>query len=247
MLRGRWGDAILLNLVPTILQVGAFIIGMVFLIAAVVLFGTVMSNFDGNSGSIGNSYSGSSYGSGSGGGIIGFFISLISVGISFTFLDWLRDPAMKIVPFRDAFQVYSGKHFVKVVVITILNTIFTFLWSLLFIIPGIIKAMAYSQSYFIYKDISSSNKEEGMRYTDYITASRKLMDGHKWDYFVLQLSFIGWQILCIFTFGIGYLWLNPYMSATYAAFYKDLAQDRYLDGVASYKDSEIDEWTEDTI
>lgn len=48
------------------------------------------------------------------------------------------------------------------------------------------------------------------------------MDGHKWRFFVLQLSFIGWDILACCTFGIGYIWLAPYKNATYAAFYKDL-------------------------
>ena len=50
----------------------------------------------------------------------------------------------------------------------------------------------------------------------------KLMRGHKWQFFVLCLSFIGWILLCILTFGIGFLWLGPYFQTTMAAFYEDL-------------------------
>lgn len=241
LFRGRWKDAILLNLVPTILQVGAVIIGFFLIAAAAVFIGVFFQNFDGGSTtSMSESYNGGGYGGGGGGGILGFLIALISIGISFTFLDWLRDPAKQIKPFKEAFQVYTSKNFIPVVLVMILSSIFTFLWSLLFIIPGIIKGIAYSQAYFIYKDVSSSGKNEGMGYTDYITASRKLMHGHKWDYFVLQLSFIGWHILAMLSLGIGYLWLNPYMSATYAAFYRDLARDRYLASDVKTEDIEID-------
>ena len=66
------------------------------------------------------------------------------------------------------------------------------------------------------------SEEPGMPVMDAITKSREMMDGHKFDYFILQLSFIGWALLCILTLGIGYLWLTPYMQITTAAFYNDL-------------------------
>ena len=56
-----------------------------------------------------------------------------------------------------------------------------------------------------------------------ITASRKLMDGHKWELFVLSLTFIGWQLLCALTLGIGLLWLVPYQNAALAAFYREIS------------------------
>lgn len=249
LLRGRWGDGILLNLVPTILQIALFIF-IAFISVAIIALAVIFfrdTDFMSQSSSYTEGYQGNSGGGYGGGGIFGLFISLITIGISFTFLDWLREPTKKIEPFKDAFQVYTGKNFLTVLVISILSSIFTFLWSLLFVIPGIIKALAYSQAYFIYKDLSSFGGNDGMRYTNYITESRRLMDGHKGRYFLLQLSFIGWHILAILTLGIGYLWLNPYMSATYAAFYKDLAQDRYLNGPKVYEDVEdtTNEWTND--
>lgn len=72
--------------------------------------------------------------------------------------------------------------------------------------------------------------------TDAITASRKLMQGHKWEYFVLQLSFVGWGILAVCTAGIGFLWLAPYIQATNAAYYRQLAGDRFLNPEADFAD-----------
>lgn len=92
----------------------------------------------------------------------------------------------------------------------------TFLWTLLLVVPGIIKAYAYSQSFYILAD----NKKMGAK--EIMAKSEKMMDGHKWELFVLQLSFFGWALLCVLTFGIGYLWLIPYMNTTFANYYDGL-------------------------
>ena len=82
------------------------------------------------------------------------------------------------------------------------------------IIPGIVKAYAYSMAYYIKLD-----------HPDYgwnacITASRQLMDGHKWEKFVLDLSFLGWIIVGSLCLGVGTLWVTPYMEAANAQFYE---------------------------
>ena len=59
-----------------------------------------------------------------------------------------------------------------------------------------------------------------------ITESRKMMDGHKMDLFIIHLSFIGWLLLCGLTFGILYLYVGPYMQATTAAFYEQLKAEK---------------------
>ncbi|MFC3932336.1 DUF975 family protein [Streptococcus dentapri] len=102
----------------------------------------------------------------------------------------------------------------------LLQTIFIFLWNLLLVVPGIIKFYSYSMSYYIVDDLKRQGKELGA--SEAITRSRRLMDGHKFELFVLDLSFLGWAILCIFTLGIGYLWLAPYVQATRAEFYRSL-------------------------
>jgi uncharacterized membrane protein len=86
----------------------------------------------------------------------------------------------------------------------------------LFVIPGIIKKYSYALTPYILKD------NPKLEYNSAITLSRKMMDGHKWELFYLQFSFIGWAILSCFTFGIGYLWLIPYIQTTQAAFYEEV-------------------------
>ena len=99
----------------------------------------------------------------------------------------------------------------------LLTSLFVALWSLLLVIPGIVKSLAYAMAPFIMEENPS------MTATEAITASRQLMDGHKFELFCLQLSFFGWALLSALTLGIGSLWLNPYMNAATAAFYRSIA------------------------
>lgn len=94
--------------------------------------------------------------------------------------------------------------------------LYTFLWTLLFIVPGIIKIFSYAMTPFILADDPNLTANQA------ITRSHELMDGHKWELFVLSLTFIGWEILGALTFGIGLLWVTPYKNAAYAAFYRQL-------------------------
>ena len=102
--------------------------------------------------------------------------------------------------------------------------LFTFLWSLLFIIPGIVKCFSYSMTPFILEEHPELGANEA------IDHSRAMMKGHKFDLFWLILSFIGWGFLCLFTFGIGYLWLVPYMDTSISAFYEDVKADYEVNG-----------------
>lgn len=102
--------------------------------------------------------------------------------------------------------------------------LFTFLWSLLFIIPGIVKCFSYSMTPFILEEHPELGANEA------IDHSRAMMKDHKFDLFWLILSFIGWGFLCLFTFGIGYLWLVPYMDTSISAFYEDVKADYEVNG-----------------
>ena len=93
---------------------------------------------------------------------------------------------------------------------------FTILWSLVLVIPGIIKSYSYAMTSFILKD------EPEMKNNAAIEKSMAMMEGNKMKLFMLDLSFIGWAILCIFTLGIGLLFLQPYVAISRAAFYEDL-------------------------
>ncbi|MDR7073445.1 DUF975 family protein [Fictibacillus barbaricus] len=152
-----------------------------------------------------------------------FIITLVllplSVGYSWLFLSLIRTGER--VKISGLFQAFSEiSMYLKLLGTYLLMMIYVILWSLLLIIPGIIKAFAYSQTYFVYKD----NPKMGINAA--ITESRKLMHGYKWKFFVLQLSFIGWVILGLITVGIGFIWIYPYMSATYASFYNALVEKK---------------------
>lgn len=146
------------------------------------------------------------------------FVSLLlaplGVGLYWFFLRLVRGEGPTL---GSVFEVYADlKNSIKLIFTNIVIGFFVFLWSLLLVIPGIIKALAYSQTFFVLKD----HPEYGILQA--ITESRKLMDGYKWKYFLLQLSFIGWVLLAILTLGIGLLWVIPYMNASYATFYQNL-------------------------
>jgi|TARA_B110001452_G_scaffold105478_1_gene87416 uncharacterized membrane protein len=98
----------------------------------------------------------------------------------------------------------------------LLMLLFTFLWTLLLIIPGIIAVLSYSMTFYILADDNSIGAMEA------IDKSKKMMDGYKWKYFCLGLRFIGWSLLCILTLGIGFLWLLPYMQVSMVKFYDDI-------------------------
>ena len=101
----------------------------------------------------------------------------------------------------------------------ILQGIFITLWSLLFIIPGIIAYFNYAMTEFILAE------NPNLSATEAIGISKKMMQGNKFRLFCLDLSFIGWEVLCVLTLGIGNLWLIPYKRAAIAAFYRDLCDN----------------------
>jgi len=99
----------------------------------------------------------------------------------------------------------------------LLEGLYVFLWMLLLIVPGFIAIFKYAMAPFI----MAENPE--MTASEALTASKDLMQGHKWELFCLDFSFIGWNILSIATLGIGALFVNPYMNAAHAAFYREIS------------------------
>ncbi len=136
------------------------------------------------------------------------------VGVYGCFLSASRMGKLGVDGILDGFQ----KDFLGAFLTHLMVSIFTFLWSLLFIIPGIIKSYAYSMSLYIKVDHPEYDWKQCM------DESQRIMDGNKWKLFCLQISFIGWAIVCGFTFGIGLLWLNPYMQAATVSFYESIKE-----------------------
>lgn len=142
-----------------------------------------------------------------------FLLYPLSLGYSVAHKELLQngDAAITRNTVRLAFSDY-----VRNAVSILLVYLYTLLWTLLFIVPGIIKGLAYSLTPFIVKDNPQLSPNQA------INLSMKMMKGHKFDLFCLLLSFIGWSFLAMFTMGIGYLWLAPYIATTIAAFYEDV-------------------------
>lgn len=130
----------------------------------------------------------------------------------------LKQYDRKQLQFSDLFSQFErfGTGFAQ----QFLRVLFTTLWMLLFIIPGIVKGLSYAMTPFILEEHPEMTASEAIK------ASMRLMDGHKMDLFILGLTFIGWQILACLTMGIGFLFLNPYMNAAYAAFYRSISTGR---------------------
>lgn len=141
-------------------------------------------------------------------------LSPLTVGLYFVFLDLVQSGIKPQIdrmfdPFKE-FVRYAGAYLVI--------TVFVILWTLLLIVPGFIKSMSYSMTLYLMRE----NPE--MTIMQAINRSEQMMKGYKMDLFLLQLSFIGWAILSVFTLFIAYLWLAPYMLAACAAFYVKLKE-----------------------
>lgn len=117
------------------------------------------------------------------------------------------------------FCCFTQGKYLNVVKVMFMRDLFTFLWGLLLVIPGIIK----SYEYYMVPYILSENPD--IDYRDALKLSRDMMDGHKFSLFVLQWSFIGWEFLGALCCGIGILFVHPYENATYAELYAVLRKN----------------------
>ena len=135
-------------------------------------------------------------------------------GLNVLFLDSFRGEEIRVEGILDGFKDYG-----RILGTTFLVYLYVALWSLLLIIPGIIKGYSYSMTAFILKD------DPTIKYNEAIEKSMAMMDGNKMKLFLLHLSFIGWILLSCITLGIGFFFLHPYMKSAEAAFYEDLKKE----------------------
>lgn len=147
----------------------------------------------------------------------------LTVGYALLVLNIARSKEAKIE------NIFSGFHdFVRTFVLWLTNQLLIALWSLLFVIPGIIKSYAYSMSYYVLLDNPDMSANDARK------RSMELMQGNKWRLFCLDFSFIGWILLSFLTFGILLFWVMPYMEVAHAEFYQSLlpaevSEDAHLD------------------
>lgn len=146
---------------------------------------------------------------------VGILFCFLNVGLIYYLVQFIKD---KEYQFSDLWKFVND--YIRILLINILKGIFIFLWALLLVVPGIIKAIAYSLVDFILGD----EKYKDLSYTEVLKKSEEMMMGHKMDYFVLVLSFIGWHILAIFTLGLLEIWLIPYQTVATTKFLLDVKE-----------------------
>lgn len=161
--------------------------------------------------------------------VINFFSFLvtlpISYGLSIWFLDFLRSDggkAPEIEVIFDGFKEYS-----RIFITLFLSGLYTLLWGMLFIIPGIIKSLSYAMTPYILKDKPELKNNEA------IELSMDMMKGNKMQLFLMTLNFTMWCILSIFTLCIALIWIIPYMQAATAAFYEEVKRDYESNKIAT--------------
>lgn len=148
--------------------------------------------------------------------VIGWFATIIimpafEISLCMIYLALARNEEISVGDVFKGFNITG-----KAVWLYILTILFTFLWSLLFIIPGIIKAFSYSMSQYILADNPKLTAMEAL------SESKQIMDGRKLDLFILVLSFVLWYLLCLITGGIAYIYVKPYFEATITNFYNEI-------------------------
>lgn len=165
---------------------------------------------------------------------VGLLVTLIVVGFSV----FVSNP-MKVGHSRyymenrtvlpDFAKIFSGfnKSYMNVVTTMFMRDLFAWLWSLLFVIPGIIKGYAYWMVDYIMAE------NPGMDWHRAMDISKAVTNGEKWNMFVLDLSFLGWALLGVLCCGIGTLFLTPYINATKAELYEALREKALAQGLAT--------------
>lgn len=146
------------------------------------------------------------------GGIVSLVLSpVLGLGLCRIYLELTKGSGVEVGTLFSAFPSLG-----KALWLNILIGVFTFLWSLLFCIPGIIKALSYSMANYILAENPEMTAREALK------ESKIIMHGHKWEYFVIGLSFLPWNFLAAFLIGIPYVYVLPYMNATTANFYQSI-------------------------
>lgn len=148
-----------------------------------------------------------------------FLTGAFMLGLTIMALAAARKQEVRAAQLFDGFKNYGSS-----LALYLLIAIFTALWMLLYIIPGIVKAYSYSMSWYILADNPQMGANAARK------RSMELMQGNKWQLFCLHCSFIGWLLLCILTLGILTLWIAPYLQTAQAEFYRDLIAERDADG-----------------
>ncbi|MBS9335046.1 DUF975 family protein [Fructobacillus sp. M1-13] len=154
---------------------------------------------------------------------------LLTWSAKWAIVDFFQKPDVK-KSFWTALQAFSPRRFSAAFLLAFVQRIQLFFWSFL-VLPPLVKVFSYSQTYYAYKmDLLFDRKQRSL--TDYITISRRVMQGRKRELFLLELSFIGWHLFAILTLGLGYLFVTPYLN-TCRVVYSTQVFAKAIEGVQS--------------
>lgn len=129
----------------------------------------------------------------------------------------------------DIFHIFKNGY-INTILVEIKQAVFIMLWSLLFVVPGIIKMYQYFMIEYMLAENPMINHKRAFEIT------KAVMTGNKWKTFVLGISFIGWILLAFATAGIGMIFLAPYVSETFAKYYLELKETAIKNGIALPED-----------
>ncbi|WP_459502430.1 DUF975 family protein [Bacillus sp. C1] len=228
-LKDRWGLGVLSSfLYHVISRVGIFIVGFPLLLLGILLSETMNSSYSITGDEKLNAVGAFSY-------LLVFVVLFICLIAAQGIMNYgyckvtLRLAKKESTTIGELFEGFRKSNVFRSIKVTILMTVYTLLWSVLLIVPGIIKFISYSMAYYILIDHPEYTASEAIK------KSQELMKGHKLDLFLLSLSFIGWFILGIiigfFTLGIPFLWIYPYYITTVSHFYLNIVnRDTVIEG-----------------
>ena len=162
-------------------------------------------------------------------GALDFVImSGISLGLACFFLKLVSEGNTE---YEDFFFAY--KNIFSAMLLSLLEGIFIFLWTLLFIIPGIVAAYRYKMAFYILAESTNISPLDAIR------ISKKMTKGRKMELFIFDLSFIGWFLLTAITFGITGIYVYPYYNTARTVMYKEIKKE-YIDKKAAERKNEIE-------
>ncbi len=149
---------------------------------------------------------------------VSFLVTIpIGYGFSIWFLKFLRSKDGVSPSGRTLFDGFDD--YIRVLLTLLISAVYTFLWTLLLIVPGVIKSLSYAMTPYILADYPELQNNSA------IELSMEMMRGNKMKLFLMMLNFMLWVWLSCFTLGIALLWVTPYMQTTMAAFYEDVKRD----------------------
>lgn len=163
--------------------------------------------------------------------LLSFTVSLAEIPLTMGLMNWYRQSIYRQTSLNEMFTPYKQPNLWSNIGTGLLMAVKIWLWTLLFIIPGIIKAYSYSQTMYIKAENPNISPSRA------IELSKIMMNGHKWDLFYLQLSFIGWIILSAFTLHIlGIVYVFPYYYAAQTFAYEEIKADAASRGIIDIRE-----------